>query len=55
MQNRQFQPGSRARQIVPGLAAEAALPMSQPFVSEDTRLFLLSFAGGLVFFGTFFG
>lgn len=55
MQNRPFAPGRRARQIVPGIAVEAALPAPQLGLSDDARLFLLSLAGGLVFFGTFFG
>ena len=47
--------GRRARQIVPGLAVQAAtVAAAQPAImSEDFRLFWTTLVGGLVFFGTY--
>lgn len=50
--------GRRARELVPGLAAQAvAIGLAQPasLWSDDLKLFSTALAGGLVFFGTFFG
>jgi hypothetical protein len=49
--------GRRARQIVPGLATQAAaigLAQSGSLFADDLKLFSTALAGGLVFFGTFF-
>ncbi|HWH18335.1 MAG TPA: hypothetical protein VNT77_08395 [Allosphingosinicella sp.] len=49
--------GRRARQLVPGITAQAitvsaVAPGSMPV--DDIKLFTMTLAGGLVFFGTFF-
>lgn len=48
--------GRRARQIVPTLAAQGAVTLasSGSVLTDDLKLFTTTFAGGLVFFGTFF-
>lgn len=49
-------PGHRARKIVPALRGRTiAVALPQDGLSEDMRTFWMTFAGGLVFFGTFFG
>lgn len=51
-----FHVGRRARQLVPALAAQGAITLAQPgsTLTDDLKLFWTVFAGGLVFFGTFF-
>ena len=47
-------PGRRARQIVPSLPRAVAAARTAPATGDDLKLFWMTFAGGLVFFGTFF-
>lgn len=54
MKQRPFSFGRRAVQLVPALARSEAGAVVVPTTSDDLRLFALTFAGGLVFFGTFF-
>jgi hypothetical protein len=49
--------GRRARQLVPALATQAVamgLAQATPSFPDDLKLFSMTLAGGLVFFGTFF-
>lgn len=49
-------PGHRARKIVPALRGRTiAVALPQDGLSDDLKTFWMTFAGGLVFFGTFFG
>lgn len=48
-------PGRRARQIAPSLSGQViALADPSGNLSDDQKFFWMTFAGGLVFFGTFF-
>lgn len=48
-------PGRRARQIAPSLSGQVIALTSAPgSLSDDQKFFWMTFAGGLVFFGTFF-
>jgi hypothetical protein len=46
--------GRRAIAIAPSLRGTAAAAVAEPSAS-DLRLFLMTWLGGLVFFGTWFG
>lgn len=57
MQGSTYHVGRRARQLVPGLATQAAalsLAQSGSLFADDLKLFSTALAGGLIFFGTFF-